>query len=87
MGVSLCDSVVLFFLGGVLLFDFGGRDARPCIPRVRDVRCPASAMKCFSPGPLGDASGNFFLVLASVNVFCMTAVGVICAPLYWCFEK
>ena len=32
-------------------------------------RCPASALKCFEPGPLGDASGSFSLVVASVDVF------------------
>ncbi len=49
----------------------GGQDARPCVTRVRSVileRCPASALKCFEPGPLGDASGSFSFVLASVNV-------------------
>ncbi len=51
--------------------DFGERDARPCVTRVRFVlfeRCPASALKCVVPGPLGDASGSFSLVMASVNV-------------------
>ena len=50
---------------------FGERDARPCVTRVRIVvfvRCPASALKCVGPGPLGDASGSFSLVVASVNV-------------------
>ncbi len=31
-------------------------------------RCPASALKCVGPGPLGDASGSFSLVEAYVNV-------------------
>ena len=47
------------------------RDARPCITRVRSVcfeSCPASALKCVGPGPLGDASGSFSLVVASVDV-------------------
>ncbi len=50
---------------------FGERDARPCVTRVRFVmfeRCPASALKCVVPSPLGDASGSFSLVMAYVNV-------------------
>ena len=73
--------VVLFSVRGFLLSGFGGWDARPCEPRVRNGRCPASALKCFELGPLGDALGKFFLVLASVNVVFVTVVGVMCAPL------
>ena len=54
------------------LSGFGERDARPCVTRVRFMfilRCPASALRCVGPGPLGDASGKFSLVLASVNVY------------------
>ncbi len=72
---------VLLSVWGFLLSSFGGRDARPYVPRVRNGRCPASALKCFEPGPLGDALGNFSLVLAYVNVVFMTVAGVMCAPL------
>ncbi len=54
--------------------------AKPYVPRVRNDRCPASALKCFKPGPLGDVSGNFSLVLAFVNVVVVIA-SVMCAPL------
>jgi hypothetical protein len=70
----------LFSVKG-FLSGLGGRDARPCVPRVRSGRFPASALKSFEPGPLGDASGKFSLVLASVNVIFVTFVGVMCAPL------
>ena len=63
------------------LFGLGGRDARPYVPRVRNGRCPASALECFGPGPLGDASGKFSLVLAFVTVIFVTIAGVMCAPL------
>ena len=60
------------FSGEVLFFfRFGERDARPCGTRVRFmffIRCPASALRCVGPGPLGDASGRLSLVVASVNV-------------------
>ena len=62
------------------LFGLGGRDARPYVPRVRNGRCPASAPKCFGPGPLGDASVEMSLVLVYVNVIFVTIVGVMCAP-------
>jgi hypothetical protein len=72
----------VFCLGyGILCLGLGGRDARSCVPGVRSSRCPASALICFESGPLGDASGNFSLVLASVNVVLLTVVGVMCAPL------
>ncbi len=48
-----------------------GRIFRPCGTRVRSMiseRCPASALKCVGPGPLGDASGSFPLEVASMNV-------------------
>ncbi len=50
------------------LSSLGGRDARPCVTSVQSSCCPASALICIEPGPLGDASGRFSLVLASVNV-------------------
>ncbi len=37
-------------------------------------RCPASALRCVVPGLLGDASGSFSLVLASVNVISVVVV-------------
>ena len=81
-GAAVCwNSGVLFSVLGFLFYGFGGRDARLCEPKVRNCRCPASALKCFEPGPLGDALGKFSLVLASVNVFLLTVVGVMCAPL------
>ncbi len=43
-------------------------DARLCVARVRNGRCPASALKYFVPGPLGDASGSVSLVVAYVSV-------------------
>ncbi len=55
-------------LGLMLLRRWDGRVARPCEPRVRNGRCPASALKCFETGPLGDTSVSVSLVLASVNV-------------------
>ncbi len=64
-------SEVVFFGEGCLFSVFGERDARPCVTRVRFVmfeRCPASALRCVGPGPLGDASGSFSLVVASANV-------------------
>ena len=64
--VSVCDSEVLFLVWGGLFFGFGGRDARPYVTSVRVNRCPASALKWCTPGPFGDASGSFSLVLASV---------------------
>ena len=78
--VCFCDSEVLFSVKGLFLFGSGGRDARPCVPRMRNGRCPASALKCFEPGPKGDASGKFFLVMASVNFIFMTFAGIMCAP-------
>ena len=72
---------VLFFVWGFLFSGLGGRAARPCVPRLLYGRCPASALKRFGPGPLGDASGNFSLVLASMNVIFVTIDGVMCAPL------
>ena len=59
---------------------FGGRDARPYAPRLRNGRWPASALKCFEPGPLGDASGKFSLVLAYVNIVLLSVSGVMCTP-------
>ena len=60
------------FLGwGFCISSWGERDARPCRTRVRSVwfeRCPASALICVGPGPLGDASGSFSLVVASMDV-------------------
>ncbi len=57
--------------GEICLYSgFGERDARPCVARVRLMlfeRCPASALRCVGPGPLGDASGSFSLVVASVS--------------------
>ena len=61
----------LFIGWGCFISSWGERDARPCSTRVRSVwfeRCPASALICVGPGPLGDASGSFSLVLASVDV-------------------
>ncbi len=79
-GVVVWNSGVFVSVWGFLLSGLGGRDARPCEPRVLFSRCPASALICFEPGSLGDASGNFPLVLASVNVVLLTDVGVMCAP-------
>ena len=73
--VCFCGFDVLFFVWGFLFSDFGGRDAMPYIPRVRDDRCPASALKCCRLGPLGDASGSFSLVLASVCGSFVSVVG------------
>jgi hypothetical protein len=76
--VMQVGGVVSFWLFEVLLSGescifsgFGERVARPCVTRVRLMfleRCPASALRCVGPGPLGDASGSLSLVLASVNV-------------------
>jgi hypothetical protein len=44
-------------------------------------RCPASALICNGPGLLGDASGNFSLVVASENVSFVSVVGFIWVPL------
>ncbi len=76
------NSSVFFSVLGFWLSGFGGRDASPCEPRARNGRCPASALKCIEPGPLGDASGKFSLVFASVNVVLLTVFGVMCAPSY-----
>ena len=82
----MCRGVVVWNFGvfvsvwGLLLSGFGGRDARPCEPRVRNGRCPASALKCFEQGPLDDASGKFSLVLTSVSVVLLAVVGVMCVP-------
>ena len=71
-GVVSCLFSGVVFSGEVCwLSGFGERDARPCVTRVRMMffeRCPASALKCVGPGPLGDASGSFSLVVASVIV-------------------
>ncbi len=79
--VGVCRYVVVFFVWALLFSCLGGRDARPCVPRVRFSHCPASALICIGPGPLGDASGNFSLVVAFVNVSFVTATGVIWMPL------
>ncbi len=66
-----CLSEVVFYGEGCLFSGFGERDARPCVTRVRSVmfeRCPASALRCVVPGPLGDASGSFCLAMAFVSV-------------------
>ena len=69
----MCRGFVVWNFGvfvsvwGFLLSGLGGRDARPSEPRLRFSRRPASALICFELGPLGDASGHFSLVLASVN--------------------
>ena len=78
--VSFCNSDALFFVW-VFLSGLGDRDVRPCVPRMHNGRCLASALKCFGPDPLGDASGKFSLVLAYVNAIFFTIVGVMCAPL------
>ncbi len=61
-----------FFSGrGCWVSGFGELVARPCVTRVRLLfftRCPASALRCVGPGPLGDASGSLSLALASVNL-------------------
>jgi hypothetical protein len=69
--VSFWLSEVVVSGEGCLISDFGERDARPCVTRARSLlfeRCPASALRCVVPGPLGDASGSFSLVMASVVV-------------------
>ena len=80
MGFDFVISVVLFSVEGFCISGSGERDARPYVPGVRNSRCPASALMCIEPGPLGDASGKFSLVLASVNVVFTMVVGVMCAP-------
>ncbi len=72
--MMFCFRLRVFFSGS------GGRDARPCVLRVRNGRCPASALKCFEPGPSGDASGKFSLVLAYVNAIFVAFAGLMCAP-------
>ncbi len=79
-GIVVWNSGVFVSVWGLLLSGLGCRYARLCKPRVRNGRCPASALKCFEPGSLGDASGKFSLVLASVSVVLLTDVGVMCAP-------
>ena len=79
-GCSFSFSEVLFSFEGLFVSGSGGRDARPCGPMVRNDLCPASALICIEPGPLGDASGKFSHVLASVNVVFKIIVGVMCAP-------
>ncbi len=66
--MSFC--LLCVFVSGLFCFlsSLGGRDARPCVPRVRSRGCPASALKCLEPGPLGDASESFSLVVAYVSV-------------------
>ena len=61
----------LFSGWNFFISSWGERDARPCRTRVRSVWfecCPASALICVVPGPLGNALGSFSLVVASVNV-------------------
>ena len=86
-GCSFLFSEVLFSFGGLFVSGSGGRDARPCGPRVRNVRCPASALTCIEPGPLGDASGKLSPVLASVNAVVKAFAGVLCAPSCWVVVK
>ena len=81
LGFNFCVSEVLFSVEGFCSSGSGERDARPCVPRVRNSRCPASALICIEPGPLVDASGKYSLVLASVNVVVTAFAGVMCAPL------
>ena len=74
-GVSFCDSEVLF---SVEVFFF--------LVRVVGTQGPVyqgcgMVLICIEPDSLGDASGKFFLVLASVNVVLLIVVGVMCAPL------
>ncbi len=75
-----------FYSGeGFLFSSLVERDARPCVARVRSVcfeRCPASALICVGPGPLGDASGNFSLVVASVDVVSVTETSCMQCILY-----
>ncbi len=81
--VALCQR--FWFLVGFAFFRKGAWDSCPCIPRVRSVfieRCPASALKCIGPGPLGDALGSFSLVVASVNVNSVcVSICICCASL------
>ena len=71
-GIVSCWLYKFSFSGeSCLVSGLGERDARPCVTKVRRVffgRCPASALRCIEPGPLGDASGSFSLVVASVTV-------------------
>ena len=62
-------------------------DARPCVERVRFSRCPASALICIGPGPLGDAPGNFPLVVAFVDVSFVSVAGFVWMPLCRVFVK
>ncbi len=80
LGFSFIFYEVLFSFEGGFVSGSGGRDARPCGPRVRNGRCPASALTCIEPGPLGYASGKFSPVLASANAVFKAFAGVMCAP-------
>ena len=79
--VGFCRFAVFVLFGVCLFSGLGCRDDRHCVPRVRFSRCPASALKCIGMGPLGDASGNLSLVVASVNIGCVTIAGAMWMPL------
>jgi hypothetical protein len=78
---------LLFFVLFGVFSGLGDRVARPCVPKGRFSRCPTSALKCIGPGPLGDASKNFSLVVAYVNVSFVNVAGVMRMPLCFVFVK
>ena len=74
----------LFSGWGFFISSWGERDARPCRTRVRSMwfkRCPASALICVGPGPLGDASGSFSLAVAFVDVGLVDVMSCVCFTL------
>ena len=74
--------VLVFSPSRVLRFSgLWGRGVRLCKPSVRFMRSPASALKCCSPGPLGDASDNFPLAVASLCAKYASFDGVMCMKL------
>ncbi len=90
--VSVCLVVKVLFIPdlGVFISSVGGRVFRPCRTRVRFIiseRCPASALKCVGPGPLGDASGRFSLVVAYVDVVSVAVSSCMQLTLAVAFKK
>ncbi len=69
------------------LFGLGNGTQDPVEQMVFFMRCPASALKCVGPGPLGDASGSLSLVLASVNVYSVWFFSCILLALRAAFVK
>ena len=76
-------SLVLYFPERGMVFSRpSGRVARPCVLRVRLLRCPASAPKRSCSGPLGDNSGSFSLVLVS-RYYGFNSDCVVMKPWWW----